>query len=37
METMRARPAVDRGLQVPGKEDPDAARKWLDKFRAEGH
>ena len=37
-EAIRARPAVDRGIQVPGQEevDPDEARKWLEKFRAEG-
>jgi glutathione S-transferase len=37
MEAVRARPAVDRGLHVPGNEDADSARKWLEKFRAEGH
>jgi len=37
-EAIRARPAVDRGIQVPTQEqlDPDEARKWLEKFRATG-
>jgi hypothetical protein len=37
-EAIRARPAVDRGIQVPAQEqvDPDEARKWLEKFRSEG-
>lgn len=36
-ELRRARPAVDRGLHVPGNEDAESGRKWLEKFRAEGH
>jgi glutathione S-transferase len=37
-DRIRERPAVDRGIQVPGKEDqdPEAGRKWLERFRREG-
>jgi GST-like protein len=37
-EAIHARPAVDRGIQVPAQEhvDPDEARMWLEKFRSEG-
>jgi glutathione S-transferase len=36
-DRIRERPAVERGIQVPAKdEDPDAQRKWLDKFRHDG-
>ncbi|MBI4517511.1 MAG: glutathione S-transferase N-terminal domain-containing protein [Deltaproteobacteria bacterium] len=33
---IRTREAVDRGIAVPGKEEPESGRKWLEKFRAEG-
>ena len=36
-ETMEARPAVQRGIAVPAEQDQEAQRKWLEKFRAEGH
>jgi GST-like protein len=37
-DRIRERPAVGRGIEVPSKEaqDPDAQRKWLEKFRREG-
>ena len=37
-ETIRARPAVDRGIQVPSQEqvDSDEARAWLERFRVQG-
>ena len=37
-DRIRERPAVERGIQVPGKEDqdPEAGRKWLERFRREG-
>ena len=37
-DRIRERPAVERGIQVPGKQDQDAdeQRKWLEKFRREG-
>jgi glutathione S-transferase len=34
IETIRARPAVDRGVAVPGEIPPDAQRVWIEKFRA---
>jgi glutathione S-transferase len=34
IETIRARPAVERGVAVPGELGPDAQRVWLEKFRA---
>ena len=33
-DTIAARPACQRGVQVPGNIDPDAQRKWLEKFRS---
>jgi hypothetical protein len=33
---MDARPACQRGVSVPGADDPDAGRKWLERFRREG-
>jgi GST-like protein len=38
-DRIRERPAVERGIQVPAKDDPngDAQRKWLENFRREGH
>jgi glutathione S-transferase len=33
-ETIQARPACVRGVQVPGAVDADAQRKWIEKFRA---
>lgn len=38
-DRIRERPAVERGIQVPSKDDPngDAQRKWLENFRREGH
>ncbi|HXJ36248.1 MAG TPA: glutathione S-transferase N-terminal domain-containing protein [Candidatus Eisenbacteria bacterium] len=37
-DRIRERPAVERGIQVPGKpdENQDAQRQWLEKFRREG-
>lgn len=37
-DRIRERPAVERGIQVPGEEEQnaDAARAWLEKFRREG-
>ena len=35
-DRIRERPAVERGIQVPGKEDPDDQRRWLEKFRRDG-
>jgi GST-like protein len=37
-DRIRERPAVDRGIQVPGKEaqDPEAQERWLERFRQEG-
>jgi glutathione S-transferase len=37
-DRIRERPAVGRGIEVPSKEaqDPDAQRRWLEKFRREG-
>ena len=35
-DRIRERPAVDRGIEVPGKEDPETQRQWLEKFRREG-
>jgi GST-like protein len=32
-DTIAARPACERGVQVPGNIDPDAPRKWLENFR----
>jgi GST-like protein len=34
IERIRARPAVERGVAVPGETDPDAQRQWIEKFRA---
>ena len=34
IDAIAARPAVQRGVEVPGNIDPDAQRKWLEKFRA---
>jgi glutathione S-transferase len=34
IDTIAARPAVQRGVAVPGEIDPEAQRKWLEKFRA---
>jgi GST-like protein len=34
LDTMTARPACVRGVQVPGGLDPDAQRAWLERFRA---
>jgi GST-like protein len=36
-DRIRERPAVARGIEVPGKEDPETQQKWLEKFRREGH
>ncbi len=37
-DAVGARPAVQRGKEVPGPADvdPDAGRKWLERFRAQG-
>lgn len=35
--TMKILPGSDRAQSAPGKEDPDAGRRWLENFRAEGH
>jgi glutathione S-transferase/GST-like protein len=37
-DAVGARPAVQKGKEVPGQQDldPDAARKWLERFRAQG-
>jgi GST-like protein len=34
IDTVAARPAVERGVAVPGDIPPDAQRKWIEKFRA---
>jgi GST-like protein len=34
IDAIAERPAVRRGVEVPGNVDPDAQRKWLEKFRA---
>ena len=34
IDAIAARPAAQRGVEVPGNIDPDAQRKWLEKFRA---
>jgi glutathione S-transferase len=34
MDAIAARPAVRRGVEVPGHVDPEAQRQWLEKFRA---
>jgi glutathione S-transferase len=36
-DRIRERPAVERGIEVPGKEDPETQRKWLEKFRRDGN
>ena len=33
-ETVAARPACERGVQVPGSIDPEAQREWIERFRA---
>jgi GSH-dependent disulfide-bond oxidoreductase len=33
MDTIAARPAVQRGVAVPGEIDADAQRQWIEKFR----
>jgi GST-like protein len=33
-DVIAARPACMRGVEVPGNIDPDAQRKWLERFRA---
>jgi len=33
-DAIAARPACQRGVQVPGAIDPEAQRKWLERFRA---
>ena len=33
-EAIAGRPACERGVAVPGTIDPDAQRKWLERFRA---
>jgi GST-like protein len=35
-DLIRERPAVERGIEVPGKEDPETQRRWLEKFRRDG-
>jgi len=37
-DRIRERPAVERGIQVPGKDaqDDESQRKWLEKFRRDG-
>jgi GSH-dependent disulfide-bond oxidoreductase len=35
-DRIRERPAVERGIEVPGKEDPETQRRWLEKFRRDG-
>jgi glutathione S-transferase len=34
MDTMAARPAVERGLAVPGETSEEDRQKWLENFRA---
>jgi glutathione S-transferase len=34
IDQIRERPAVQRGVEVPGNIPPDAQRKWIEKFRA---
>ncbi|HYR97114.1 MAG TPA: glutathione S-transferase N-terminal domain-containing protein [Candidatus Binatus sp.] len=34
IDAIAERPAVRRGVDVPGNIDPEAQRKWLEKFRA---
>jgi GST-like protein len=34
IETVAARPAVERGVGVPGEIPADAQRQWIEKFRA---
>jgi hypothetical protein len=34
MDTMAARPAVQRGLAVPGEVSDEDRAKWLENFRA---
>ena len=34
IDAVGARPAVERGVAVPGSIPPDAQRKWIEKFRA---
>ncbi len=37
-DRIRERPAVERGIQVPGKESQEADRRaWLEKFRRDGN
>jgi glutathione S-transferase len=36
IEALAARPACQRGVAVPGDVDPEAQRKWLERFRATG-
>ncbi|MFN8543610.1 MAG: glutathione S-transferase family protein [Candidatus Binatia bacterium] len=36
VDAMYARPAVQAGIQVPGQQDLETARKWLEKFQREG-
>jgi len=33
-DTIAARPAVQRGVAIPGEIDPDAQRQWIERFRA---
>jgi len=37
-DRIRERPAVEKGIQVPGKEEQDgeSQRRWLEKFRRDG-
>jgi GST-like protein len=34
LDTVAARPAVQRGVAVPGEIDADAQRTWIERFRA---
>ena len=36
VEALAARPACQRGVAVPGDIDPEAQRRWLERFRATG-
>ena len=36
IDLIAERPAVLKGLEVPGQIDPEVQQKWLEKFRAEG-
>jgi glutathione S-transferase len=38
-DRIRERPAVERGIAVPGKEaqDDESQRRWIEKFRRDGH